>query len=395
MEKGTLYIVQAKSGKYIARITFTKSDGKPGTIDAQFWSPTKDDLRYDNTPCEFERDKGQLIKIKTHDGQIFEKQTAPTPAVSNTDTNTSDTNSSISDSYKPNLTLLPADTKNALAHINPDNFALKWQKAARYVEGQTSDKSKFMFFKRERKGDNFEIRPNYGQIDFEQIARRELANAKAILGDNEIKTETFITHWRLTQGLGIESVYETSMTLHHVYGIPYIPASSLKGIVRSWIIVNAYESREEKALSDSRFCDWFGCPGELVVEDKNGQKCRYSSFYKEARRGKLVFFDTYPLRPPRLKTDVMNPHYGPYYSDKTGNTPPADYHNPVPVFFLTVEETPFQFILGGKKDVLKQTIRNKSTGQNLTIFDWLKDALQSHGIGAKTAVGYGYMKEQP
>mgnify|MGYP000101841973 CR=1 FL=1 len=64
MEKGTLLIVQAKSGKLIARVSFDKSDGKSqGIVDIQFWSPTKEDLKYDNTPCEFVRDKGLPISL--------------------------------------------------------------------------------------------------------------------------------------------------------------------------------------------------------------------------------------------------------------------------------------------------------------------------------------------
>lgn len=389
MENGTLSIIQTKSGKLIARVTFTKPDGKQGVIDAQFWSPTKDDLKYNDTPCEFLRDKGALVKLKTSDGRVIEKNVAPPQAAIGGRPNTESPSAiggNVADSYKPDLTLLPADTKNALGSIDPDNFALKWQKAARHVEGPVSEKNKFMFFKRDRKGENFEIKANYGKLDFEQIADRELSNAKTLLGDNAIKAIELDTQWRMVQGLGIESVYEVSMTLHHVYGIPYIPASALKGVVRSWIITNAYDNKEEVAISDPRFCDWFGCPGELVIDDKDGKRQKHASHYKEARKGELTFFDAYPLKAPRLKTDVMNPHYGPYYSDKTGNTPPADYHNPVPVFFLTVEATPFRFILGADKETLGQSLKNK------TIFDWLKDALQSHGIGAKTAVGYGYMK---
>lgn len=398
MEQGTLSIIQTKSGKLIARVTFTKSDGKTGVIDVQFWSPVKDDLKYNDTPCEFQREeKGMLIKLKTNDGRVIEKTASPTQATTSRRANTgshSEYGGGIADSYAPAMTLLPADTKKALASIDPDNFALKWQKAARHVEGPVSDKNKFMFFKRDRKGENFEIKANYGKLDFEQIANRELSNAKALLGDNAIKAIELDTQWRMVQGLGIESVYEVSMTLHHVYGIPYIPASALKGVVRSWIITNAYESKEELAISDPSFCDWFGCPGELVIDDKDGKRQKHASHYKEARKGELTFFDAYPLKAPRLKTDVMNPHYGPYYSDKTGNTPPADYHNPVPVFFLTVEETPFRFILGADTKTLGHTIRNKSNGVDWDVFVWLKDALQNHGIGAKTAVGYGYFKQE-
>ena len=41
-------------------------------------------------------------------------------------------------------------------------------------------------------------------------------------------------NWRLIVGLGNESVYETGMTFHPIYGIPYIPGSSLKGVLRSF-----------------------------------------------------------------------------------------------------------------------------------------------------------------
>jgi len=37
----------------------------------------------------------------------------------------------------------------------------------------------------------------------------------------------------------------------------------------------------------------------------------------------------------------MNPHYSPYYTE---GKPPADYHNPIPIKFLTVaKETTFIF----------------------------------------------------
>ena len=119
--------------------------------------------------------------------------------------------------------------------------------------------------------------------------------------------------WRMAHGLGHENVYETAITLHHIYGIPYIPASSLKGVVRSWIITTAFEKNEvnqidlakaeQRALQDKTFCDIFGC------DDK--------SYYQEARKGQVLFFDAFPLNPPQIKVDVMNPHYGPYYNDSS------------------------------------------------------------------------------
>jgi len=96
----------------------------------------------------------------------------------------------------------------------------------------------------------------------------------------------------------------------------------------------------------------------------------------------------------------MNPHYGPYYSDTSGKAP-ADYHNPVPIFFLTVENTEaenteFEFIIGIKEkdNTAIQNQKSKFKGKcPLEVgFEWMKKTLSEHGIGAKTAVGYGYLQ---
>src|SRR5205085_10984928 len=39
---------------------------------------------------------------------------------------------------------------------------------------------------------------------------------------------------RMIVGLGSESVLETSITLHHTYGVPYIPGSALKGLAANY-----------------------------------------------------------------------------------------------------------------------------------------------------------------
>lgn len=228
-----------------------------------------------------------------------------------------------------------------------------------------------------------------------KINQTNINNAKNLLGeDNVICDLVFHPDWRLVIGLGGSSVYETGMTLHHTYGIPYIPASAVKGIVRSYVITEVYKN-EIEALSKKDFCDIFGCSGEGKIEDANGKKQPFKSFYKiEAeqnndkrdsgdRQGKVIFFDAFPIGTIKLEADIMNPHYSDYYGDTKGEVPPADWHNPIPIPFLTIgKTTSFQFVIGVKKEnvILNQT---KS---------WLESALKEKGIGAKTAVGYGYMK---
>ena len=368
MENGTLIILQGKKGK-VAKISFQKQDGKTAEMPVPGYTP-KDD-RYNNTPCTFKRDKGQLVELIAHDGAVLWKAQPHSVIHAGAAGPVSQgAASGIADSFDPGATFLPADAKAALARAGaPDNFALKLFKAARF----DARMNKFQFFKREKKGENYSIRAEYGTLDFSQIAARAYSDAQALLGHNNLKKLELTTDWRLIQGLGIESVYEVAMTLHHVYGIPYIPASALKGVVRGWIITEYFEGLEEKALSDPRFCNWFGCPAE--------------SFYKEARQGQLVFFDVFPLTPPIVEPDVMNPHYQAYYSDKSNRTAPSDFLSPNPVFFLTVARTKFQILAGSRnKEALQDTIGGK------TMADWLRDALENHGIGAKTAVGYGYFQ---
>ncbi len=117
-------------------------------------------------------------------------------------------------------------------------------------------------------------------------------------------------------------------------------------------------------------------------------------FGRQLEQGKIIFFDAYPKTPPKLKIDVINPHYSDYYAGKKNKKgdviPPADYHNPKPIYFLTLEDTKFEFFIGGKSG--KKGINNVTLDK---VSKLLGDALQNYGIGAKTAVGYGYMSVCP
>lgn len=290
----------------------------------------------------------------------------------------------IADSLDISKTKLPEDTRNVLDSFkNVDNFHLAFNKLARF------EKDKFKFFETDRRGIKYQIRANFSDNFIRNIAQRFYGSIKGLnlkFSDDLVLT----SEWRMVVGLGNESVYETSMALHHIYGIPYIPGSAIKGVVRSYIITEKFgkddkeetdfKNAEKRALKDQGFCDIFGCP-------KN-------SFYNQSMQGKTIFFDALPLSKPQIEVDVMNPHYAPYYSDSSGEVPPADYHNPKPIFFLTVEGAKFGFVIGiNEKD--NNTIQQGkfSCEDPLSVAcKWMKKALNEHGIGAKTAVGYGYMK---
>jgi len=148
------------------------------------------------------------------------------------------------------------------------------------------------------------------------------------------------TYYRLVIGAE-QSIYETSIRLHHIYGIPYIPSSAIKGVVRSYYIQKKFDNNKDKALENKEFKYYFGT---------------------QESEGKIIFFDAFPTSKPTLKVDIINP----MEEEKIIN-------------FLTIEDTTFQFLIGSKENI----------DDFIPLF---KNALQYHGIGGKTAVGYGYFE---
>lgn len=275
---------------------------------------------------------------------------------------------------------LKTDSKFPSHSLSNENFYLKLFKQKKLFD----DKYEF-----DKKFHTTFQKSEFDEKLIAKINQNNIENAKSLLGEARVKTDlVFTPEWRLILGLGGSSIYETGMTLHHIYGIPYLPSSAVKGIARSYAITEIYKN-EVEALSRKDFCDIFGCNGEGKIGE-----VRYKSYYKlnpidkndtGDRQGKVIFFDAYPQKTIHLEADIMNPHYSPYYSDTKGQVPPADWHNPVPIPFLTVgNKTSFQFAIGVKKDDDKNLLG--------TAFEWLTNALKEHGIGAKTAVGYGYMQ---
>lgn len=177
------------------------------------------------------------------------------------------------------------------------------------------------------------------------------------------------TDSRLIIGLGGTSVIETGMTLHPLYGFPYLPGSGLKGLARAYA-----EVAVEPKPSGDDLREIFGS------EDKDPHNVANN------RQGNVFFMDGLPTQFPKLELDIMNPHYGKYYQkekDSKGNPiPPADYLDPVPVTFLAVA--------AGEKFSFAVYSRNKDLAAKAKA--WLIGGLTELGAGGKTNVGYGYFK---
>ncbi len=155
------------------------------------------------------------------------------------------------------------------------------------------------------------------------------------------------------------------LCLHPVYGVPYIPGSAVKGVLRSAWIHERFQGEEENALADTDFVNLFG----KGMENDTGKK------------GSLVFLDAYPMESYTVGWDFQTPHYSQYYRNK-GKEQPTDDGNPIPICFPYVKNTKFELVIG----------MSSSAGPAATeIEQMLRIALQSYGLGAKTALGYGLM----
>lgn len=162
---------------------------------------------------------------------------------------------------------------------------------------------------------------------------------------------------RLSVGLGGESVMETAITLHHTYGVPYIPGSALKGLAARY------------------------ARNRLDPETWGVQSNAYQTMFGDTMSaGYLTFFDALyapPAKPQQgpLWPDVITVHHPNYYQ---GSEPPADWDSPTPVSFLSATGD-YLIAIGG------------DAAWANAAFEILDYALREEGIGAKTTSGYGRM----
>lgn len=170
---------------------------------------------------------------------------------------------------------------------------------------------------------------------------------------------------RLLIGLNGGGALETGCAVSQTYGVPYLPGSSIKGAVYAWATVN---------LKDIDALNYiFGAGAD--TDNPSGLS------------GTIAFHDAWWIpdsgggshKNKPFAEDVLTPHHSEYYGSE-GNTPATDLDSPVPNALIGVRGS-FLFTLEGDPLWIK-----------LAIF-MLQQALSENGIGAKTAAGYGYLKD--
>jgi len=209
-----------------------------------------------------------------------------------------------------------------------------------------------------------------------------------------------------TTGLGNEHPLENGFSFLNPYGLPYLPGSGVKGVLR----------QAARELAKGQWGDSKGWSEEpryeiRISEDPNEPPLRLSMldvlFGRETDeerpehfRGALFFWDVVPeIEGDSLLVEIMTPHYTHYYQQETrpggSAVPPHDSGQPNPICFLTVPPgSRFLF------HVTCDTLHLARTAPDLAKDECWKQLMQAAfehafrwlGFGAKTAVGYGAMR---
>jgi len=249
---------------------------------------------------------------------------------------------------------------------------------------------------------------------------------KALISELErsraFKALTLKTTSRFAVGLGIPSFFENGLSFHHTYGVPYIPASSLKGLLRFAYLAEATGLLPLKAGIEKAFSINTEEPAEALaavakLDELLTSAKDYKSFRKAIesdgklkeklsideeklqtfydnftrlfgtlhKKGELQLLDALPEE-FELGIDLINPHFKEYYQSneqerqRNATFLIGEWHNPVPIPFLVVEAASFKVFYKAPEE-FKQRVSKL-----------LRGALNMLGIGGKKGKGYGRLK---
>lgn len=202
---------------------------------------------------------------------------------------------------------------------------------------------------------------------YSQEEYRALLGALAKRREEEVKTvgrrwpRAALVRARTTTQFVIGSsfgrLWDVGFQLHPLYGIPYIPASGIRGAVHHWA--------QDAGYGDAT--QWF-------AEEQQSRFWVSDGFPKPG--GKL------------LREGILTKHHPGYYEEQNP-TPPADYDEPVPVTFLAVPAgVEFEFIVAMGEARPGEDGDPLANAQAL-----LSETLSLAGLGAKTRKGYGLFQK--
>ena len=254
-----------------------------------------------------------------------------------------------------------------------------------------------------------------------------------------------------TTGLGNEHPLENGFAFLNPYGLPYLPGSGVKGVVRraaeelahrdffenesGWTLPAIWHLFgfepwlvSKSRQSDAEWKEWIGgfsvSKTEIeeylnaVLDEHSDAHRKLKSHIRKADdpmsalrvllrekhlhvRGALEFWDVVPqIKGNKLAVEIMTTHQSHYYQNKAhaGSNSPHDSGSPNPISFLTVPPgSDFVFHVRSDHRRLSRCVPElaKDGRWRALLKAAFEHAFEWLGFGAKTAVGYGAMEPDP
>lgn len=171
---------------------------------------------------------------------------------------------------------------------------------------------------------------------------------------------------RLLIGLTGGGMLETGCAISHSFGVPYIPGSSVKGVVSAFARGTAF------GRTHPEICN------ELFGAEPAGDN-------PAGLAGLIAFHDAWWVpqsAPTPLVQEVVTTHHSDYYGSE-GKTPATDLDSPIPNAQIGVRGS-FLFVLEGPSDGPLAWLHLAG--------EMLIAAMSNVGVGAKTRSGYGFFE---
>jgi CRISPR type III-B/RAMP module RAMP protein Cmr6 len=195
----------------------------------------------------------------------------------------------------------------------------------------------------------------------------------------------------LVHGLGESHPLEKFLTFDRNTGMPYLPSSSVKGVLKFRCMVgelNRHEAPEEQWQDGIPLVreKWVNEHYPLFQElfgTGDGKEHQ-----ETAVRGKLTFMDVFPKSVPRLSQEIMTPHYPDYYQSEGQEKGPTESQDPEPNAYLAVDSNqPFCFRFAAHPRISQSSLQTF-----LAVFS--DESMLDFGFGSKTAIGMGQFVAQ-
>ena len=220
-----------------------------------------------------------------------------------------------------------------------------------------------------------------------QLRERQSVLAQPLAEQGRLLTLQASAVAPFSTGLGNEHPLENGFAFLNPYGLPYLAGSGVKGVLRQ-----AARELAGTDWNDGRSIE----PGwtEQHIDALFGRSSKNGE--TELQRGALSFWDVIPLlEGEAMQVEIMTPHQSHYYQNGAA---PHESGQPNPIHFLSVPPgSKFTFHVQCNLPLLSHLAADLARDGS-----WLQlvnaafvHAFQWLGFGAKTAVGYGAMQEDP